>query len=97
MIVLHTAAVLRGVQTSKQDDVPDQLKVRLSFTLLPPRIVLEQIVLPCLSLSHTTLKSFEHCLSQSLFLTEIWMPCIYEYKNDYTRKKDDRYFYISRA
>lgn len=38
MIVLRTAAVLRGVQTSKQDDVPDQLKVRLPFPLLPTRI-----------------------------------------------------------
>lgn len=33
------------------------------------------------------LKSFEHCLSQSLFLTDIWIPCIYESKNDYTRKR----------
>lgn len=51
MIVLCSAAVLKGVETSKQDEVPDQLKVHLPFTLLRSRIVLEQIVLPSLSLA----------------------------------------------
>lgn len=67
--------------SNKQDDA-DQLKVHLPFTLRCTRIVLSH----SLSLI-MTLKSFEHCFWQSLFLTlkghltEIWIPCMYKHKS----------------
>lgn len=66
MIILCTAAVLTEAQTSKQDDVPDRLKVHFAFTLLCTGIVLEQIVL---ALSQYISLSFSISLSLSLLLS----------------------------